>query len=497
MARRALRRDWCASSAAGAGGDLGYSAAVDAALRAAAQHNHVTVLEWWWTTTALPPALRPDRGSCAKAIYAGALHGGAVAVLAWCKTAHGRSPLIGVDIDGAAMRAAAALDRVEALRWLEAEAGDAAARRVARLDFSDDAMQLGQLRRRVAAEEEREREEEEDGDEAVRVELRAAAEHAAAHGQVKVLEWIKGATGGGGGGVLDAERVAKVASERGRVGVLAWWQKTYPSSAWRPQPPDILSAVADGHVGVLQFWWELGVDAGVWSEPFLLAAAQGGFVGVFRWWAERFPAPGARCASVVIEAAVQGERFELLDWFKASGYVRPLRCPVTVAARKQGSLSWWLRNGLPLVNDIANPHAFIWKHALNRALMEWLVETRDKDGSGAWSSIPADEDWPRPDLLQIVAKEALYDARSGLLREGALDALEWWRARGAKLGSVESVPYPYYSLIEGHLPFLEWLAARRVGIPLFVKDDESVGSSDSARWWEEAKHRFPASAFVR
>ncbi|KAI9353300.1 hypothetical protein DFJ73DRAFT_324838 [Zopfochytrium polystomum] len=252
--------------------------------------NHVAVLEWWMTKA---QALTVYGEVSVKKIASAALIGGALDVMRWCKETQGWNPL---DVDIWSLRLAASSNHANALNWLESEAGTAGAvaQRIIQVDYTDPALQLAQLRRRLEAHTATG-----DGAElATPLDFRDAADFGAENGQVAVLEWIRGT-----GGSFLLERVVTAATERGHVAVLNWWRSHYPLDTWRPSDRSIWRAGFDGHVAVLQFWWDAGVEPASWSFEILRVAAERGFVSVFQWWAEHLQSPDTEQCLVIVEKA--------------------------------------------------------------------------------------------------------------------------------------------------------------------------------------------------
>ncbi|KAI9365012.1 hypothetical protein DFJ73DRAFT_792554 [Zopfochytrium polystomum] len=494
--------------------NVSYSRIVVAALHGAAKGNHVGVLEWWTTSRASQTLLLHAEVNIGH-VAGAALMGGGLEVLKWCKS-RGWDPRTA---EYWPLRMAATFDRAEALAWVEAEAGgegSEVARQILGFDYSDDELQLAQLRRRVAAgaasgppsvdvfgmlqqiiESKFDRSAPgstfaaADGP-AARPDLREAAKHAAVNCQISVLDWIRSESGGD----FDVGSVVSAATESGHVAVLNWWKSRYPWDPFRPPRNSIWTACFRGHVGALQFWWDVcAANSDVWQDASLEAAAKAGFGPVFEWWATRFPEPpNAARSSILVRKAVEGEHVDLLHWFQASGYVQPLECPVSVAASAPTVFSWWTRSGLPLTNDIADGFAFVKRHALNREVMDWLLSTRDADGEGSWACIPTEDDWPALDLIELAASIESNCLSPSAWREEILDGLDWWLERGSVLGGGRIAEVHSRRLVEECLPFLEWLVARNLGIPVFA--DNAPEDIRSKRWWEEARRRLPASRFV-
>ncbi|KAI9330134.1 hypothetical protein DFJ73DRAFT_964054 [Zopfochytrium polystomum] len=407
-----------------------YADQVDSALRAAALHNDVDVLGWW---TAHANAFSSHVEVSVAKIAAAALAAGNVGLLQWCRDTHGWNPR---NIDPAVLRLAAASDRADALRWLETELApgsdddnadrdDDVLRQVSALNFSDDALQLAQLRRRPANS----------------LDLRKVAQHAAANGQVAVLDWIK-ATAAAGRGEFAPENVVRVATAAGHVAVLHWWRLNYPHDSWKPDSGCMEQACEGGHVEVLQFWRATAEAQKLEFYPSMLwYAAREGRVAVFRWWSERFPAPDSRASETLVQEAVLGEHLELLDWFRSSGFVRDMVCDISVAVRSPKAFALCARNRLRLKKRTENLRGLIERHALNLDIIRWLRERRD-DGGGrngddddddTWSSVPSDQDWPRMSLLQLAAGFSSDKSPYYVWYDSDLDALEWWwRERGAQ-----------------------------------------------------------------
>ncbi|KAI9315429.1 hypothetical protein DFJ73DRAFT_804019 [Zopfochytrium polystomum] len=364
------------------------------ALHLAAKSGHSAVLDWWL-----------DR---------------------WPR----RLDLPDIDRDDAireALEAAASADRVDALRWLEAEAG-LPAYRFLTLDYGDDALQLEQLRKRkVAALAPRG---ERPANPPVVFDLQSAAEQAVRHGQVRVLDWLR-ATG------WDFADSFETATACGQSLVLEWWRETYPNNPRCPSWYSMQQASRNGHVKVLQFWWDLRGRAAVnWNRELLHFAAVGGQAEVLQWWSERFPFTGPADAAVFAREASQRNDVALLEWFKTSGYVRPLVCFLTVAAFKKEAYEWW-----PAA-DSRN-------------------DTADHCG------VPADLAWPQLDLLTVATTRMF-----GRGREGLIDGLEDHKKRA----------------LATNVPVLEWLLVRGFAVPHEVED--AAGDSLFARrWWAEVKRR--------
>ncbi|KAI9337726.1 hypothetical protein DFJ73DRAFT_848852, partial [Zopfochytrium polystomum] len=243
-------------------------------------------------------------------------------------------------------------------------------------------------------------------------------------------------------------------------------------------------AARNGHVKVLQFWWDLRGRAAVdWNRELLHFAAVGGQAEVLQWWSERFPFPGPADAAVFAREASQRNDVALLEWFKTSGYVRPLVCFLTVAAFKKEAYEWWRRSGLPLTYDGGNDVAtFVTKNASNREILTWLSEMQSRNDAADRCGVPADLAWPQLDLMTVATTRMF-----GRGREGLIDGLEWWRARGAPLGPAPTRDHKKRALAT-NVPVLEWLLVRGFAVPHEVED--AAGDSLFARrWWAEVKRR--------
>ncbi|KAI9332280.1 hypothetical protein DFJ73DRAFT_855832 [Zopfochytrium polystomum] len=446
-----------------------YSAVGHTALIAAASNNRVDVLEWWLSNEQILCYTEVKRQEIAlKALFCGA-----VDALIWCRDSLGWSP---DDVHDWHLQIAATRNHANVLHWLETEAGEPMARRILPVEYTDESLQLLHLRRRQALHAE---------DPLATLTQLGTTITAAANGQVKVLDWLRTV-----GVDFDERTMAEIATELGHVDVLNWWRSNYPSF-WLPEENSVLEACSGGYVDVLQFWWDIAGEEAIRPDHSFWDAVRS--VAVLQWCAKRFPPPDPCASQSIIAMAFQRENVELLSWIKTSGYVQPLECGFRAASTSAKAFSWWTRNGLPLTNDIDDMDFFIKNNLLRRDLMRWLVSMRDNDTSGVWSCIPRDEDWPRLDLVHIGAKS---HAMSKEWSDSYLDAQEWWwRDRGLRLGSGQDLEWTLCRSAEKCVPFLEWLAARELGIP--VCSNPLLFQPRARRWWEEAKNRFPPSAFLQ
>ncbi|KAI9330917.1 hypothetical protein DFJ73DRAFT_765225 [Zopfochytrium polystomum] len=172
----------------------------------------------------------------------------------------------------------------------------------------------------------------------------------------------------------------------------------------------------------------------------------------------------------------------ILDWFKTSGYVRPLACPLTIASVKEELYDWWRPNRHALTYEGGEyVGEFFTRKASNCEIMEWLAEMLDRAVSDRFG-VPADLERPWLDLITVPTN--WLQTRG---REEALDSLKWWRARGAERGDIPENFNTKRSLWE-NLAVLEWLLVRGYSVPFEV--DAGAGDSlYSKRWWAEVRHR--------
>ncbi|KAI9328123.1 hypothetical protein DFJ73DRAFT_766119 [Zopfochytrium polystomum] len=181
----------------------------------------------------------------------------------------------------------------------------------------------------------------------------------------------------------------------------------------------------------------------------------------------------------------------LLEWFKQSGYIEPLTCPIVDASRSSKAFDWWKRNKFQLFYD-GGPDIkqFITKNACNLDLLEWLLEKQCLAGADR-CGVPYGE-WPQLDLLTVAAA-SLSDFRHN---EDVLNAVEWWTARGAVLDANKTALNQ--AAAAKNVPFLEWMLLRGMDALLEFEQHviqtksepyESWCSFSVRRWWSEANGR--------
>ncbi|KAI9326376.1 hypothetical protein DFJ73DRAFT_908891 [Zopfochytrium polystomum] len=449
-----------------------YDGFVIEAIRLAAEHGHINVLNWWmdrWPRREDLPNLADD-DEIVTSILQPAVTGGRLGVLDWCRR---RCPWSLSRVEQEAMETAANANQVQALEWLEKEAGLPAHRFLA-LNYGDDALQLEQLRKRREAAS-ASAESADDLDTAAPFDFAsAAAAHATAHGQIAVLDWIRAE-----GFSFDA--LASRATGYGQCTVLQWWKRRFPDDRHTPSTFSIRHAAIKGYVDVLQFWADFS-DPSKWNQWLLFYAARGGQISVFQWWRERFPLPDPEHPRILVGEASHRGHVELLEWLNCSGFVQTLESPLTHVCTVKKVYAYWRLNNLTLTYDGGDDAtAFILRNAANREMMEWLAEMHHRSGVDR-CGVPADLEWPTLDLISV-ATTPLYSR--GL--KDLLDSVEWWRARGAVRGDSPQSDEKKRSVAR-NVRFLEWLLVRGLGVP-FDLESAAGDSLVTKRWWADVKHR--------
>ncbi|KAI9325147.1 hypothetical protein DFJ73DRAFT_219385 [Zopfochytrium polystomum] len=449
-----------------------YDDFVRRALCVAASHGHVLVLDWWmhrWPRASDLPDLANHPAALTSAIDK-AIRSGHISVLEWCRQR--RSSFHRVDSD--ALKFAANANQVDVLEWLEQEV-DLPSRWFVELNFGDETLQLAHLRRRrEAAETASAHAFTGESNEHGSFHTSAAANQAGSHGHIAVLQWLKDT-----GCNISVKDVAECAILEGKAIVLNWLRDNFSLDLRSIADWAVETAASEGHVEILQFFWDHGTPA-VWDHALLKEAD----ICVFQWWAKRFGSPDTEVAQDIVKHACRGGRKDLLEWLKSTKYIFPLVCPITAAAANPDIFDWWTLNNLPLVYEAGSDSAqFIIDNAARWKIMEWLVDKQNRAGSDR-CGVPDSLEWPLPQLVAV--------ASVGWWEHGEiLSALEWWKSRGSELGSKQCIPLPYLQQTVMNVPFLEWMLVRRLGPPPEFELVPMV-SKTAQRWWVEAEHRTQA-----
>ncbi|KAI9348944.1 hypothetical protein DFJ73DRAFT_960101 [Zopfochytrium polystomum] len=442
----------------------------------AAKNGHAAVLDWWvncWPRRG-DFSYVDDDAQFVHIVLPEAIGFGHVSILQWCRR---RDPECFSDISRFSLQAAAGANHSEVLEWLERET-DLPVGRLLMVDYRDDDLQLAHLHKRKTAALAFRRSK--DADSQVEFFYDDAAEPAIRYGQISVLNWLKDAG-------VDLAYCFEEATKMGHHSVLVWWHENYPNDLSCPSSNSLQDAASFGCVDVLQFWWDLRGDAIDWNLEILRDVYQRKLASaaVFQWWSKRFPALTSDDAAIFAKEASNQSQIELLDWFKTSGYVQPLVCPLTIACTSKEVYDWWRPNRLALKYDGGEDvRAFITQNAYNREIMEWLTEMQDRVDIDC-CGVPADLEWPQLDLISVATTPLV-----GRPEEKVLDSLEWWRARGAERGAIPD-DFGKKRSLAGNVPALEWLLARGYKVPFEVElvAEHEANKLIVKRWWAEVKYR--------
>lgn len=210
-----------------------------------------------------------------------------------------------------------------------------------------------------------------------------------------------------------SERLPALASVHGRVDVLEWWRlcDSIPHKVYDAEPVD--AACRAGHVHVLQWWADSGLEL-KYTDAALEHASASGHIVVLDWFAQSgFPLKIGR----VLDSASAAGRTDVLEWWRRSGRELKYGASALMHASVSGHidvLEWWLRSGLQLLFD-QDALAGATKHC-RRAVLEWW------DHSGL----------PIPYRICDI-EEALEDAIGP-----ADEVRRWWARKGLNVNANDA-----------------------------------------------------------
>ncbi|KAI8806515.1 hypothetical protein BJ742DRAFT_870416 [Cladochytrium replicatum] len=155
---------------------------------------------------------------------------------------------------------------------------------------------------------------------------------ASANGHVSVLEWWRNS----GLELMWSEDAFDEACPTRNIGVLTWWKSS--GLELKPLPMDLASE--EGHVDVLEWWKQIVLDEIVEREA---------DDDVERLWAPWEHGLVLKYGAA-IELARSGGRVDVLEWWKNSGLKLKTYRALDLASRhgELKGLDWWLESGLEL-----------------------------------------------------------------------------------------------------------------------------------------------------
>jgi hypothetical protein len=159
-------------------------------------------------------------------------------------------------------------------------------------------------------------------------------------GHVDVLQWWKES----GLELKWSNHAMNAASRSGHVAVLQWWKESGLEVKWSEYAMD--EASGNGYINVLRWWKESGFDM-KWSGGALYGASKHGRVAVLQWWKES--GLYLRLSSSAMDWASWSGHVDVLQWWKDSGLeLRWSEKAMDLASEfgRVGVLEWWKESGL-------------------------------------------------------------------------------------------------------------------------------------------------------
>ena len=252
---------------------------------------------------------------------------------------------------------------------------------------------------------------------------KASMNVASANGHVDVLEWWKNS----GLELKYTAKAIKVASLNGHIDVLEWWKNS--GLKLKYYHLIIEDASNYGNIDVLEWWKKSGLEL-TYNYRIIDNASENGRVDMLEWW--KNSGLELKYSQYAIDNASEQGHINILEWWKNSGLILQYTKNAMNTASNHGNvdvLKWWKNSGLKLkyshyAIDKASEHGHI-------NILEWWKNSglKLKYTNAAMNyaiSIDVLEWWKNSGLLLKYSKHAIDIA----LKYGRHDKVKWWEDSG-------------------------------------------------------------------